>query len=80
MTLETLIELENTENLPREEKVEFIRKVRGIYHSAFKQAAMELYNYNTSETIEFEFNSIFKMDKYLILSKIQNNLITQQQT
>jgi len=52
----------------KKEKVDFIERVRVPHHSAFKQAYMELENYNTSETIDFEFKSA-------IVQAVRNKLI-----
>lgn len=44
-----------------EEKVEFIKTVRSIHHSAYKQSLMELLNYSTREVIDFEYKSAIKL-------------------
>lgn len=54
-----------------EEKINYIKLIRGEHHSAYKQAVMELKNNNSREYIDYEYNSAIRLtEKSGLINKL----------
>lgn len=54
-----------------QEKIDYIKLIKGEHHSAYKQSVMELENNNSRECIDYEYNSAIRLtEKSGLINKL----------